>query len=161
MSTSLTIVVEKPAGRKEQPEGQSLYVLPHVVRGLDALAAQSGLAPFTSFVREDPELFAEMAEELDEEARAGFAHQIQTQPDWHEPSRALATVEGLLACLRKADAKKLTADFREAESAFTVRAILQEEGLTLVEAACQELENCAEQLRQAVRDGRRFHFAIG
>jgi hypothetical protein len=44
MSTSLTVVVEKPRGRKKQPEGQSLYVLPHVVHGLDALAAQSGLA---------------------------------------------------------------------------------------------------------------------
>jgi hypothetical protein len=161
MSTSLTIVVEKPPGRKEQPEGQSLYVLPHVVRGLDALAAQSGLAPFSSFVREDPELFAEMAEELDEETRARFAHQIQTQQDWHEPSKALATVEGLLAHLRQAAAKKLPADFREAESSFAVRAILQDEGHTLVEAVCRELENCAQQLRQAVRDGRRVHFAMG
>jgi hypothetical protein len=31
----------------------------------------------------------------------------------------------------------------------------------LVEAVCQELENCAQQLRQAVRDGRRVHFAMG
>ena len=52
MSTSLTVVVEKPRGRKKQPEGQSLYVLPHVVHGLDALAAQLDLAPFSSFVRE-------------------------------------------------------------------------------------------------------------
>jgi len=83
MSTSLTVVVEKPRGRKKQPEGQSLYVLPHVVHGLDALAAQLDLAPFSSFVREDPELFAEMAEELDEETRARFASQIQAQKDWH------------------------------------------------------------------------------
>src|SRR5438552_14206990 len=107
MSTSLTIVVEKPPGRKKQPEGQSLYVLPHGFSGLDALAAQSGLAPFSSFVREDAELFAEMAEELDEETRARFAQQIQAHQKWHEPSKALATVEGLLAYLRKADAKKL------------------------------------------------------
>src|SRR5207244_12766546 len=48
-----------------------------------ALAAQLDLAPFSSFVREDPELFAEMAEELDEETRARFASQIQAQKDWH------------------------------------------------------------------------------
>ena len=136
-------------------------MLPHVFSGLDALAAQSGLAPFSSFVREDPELFAEMAEELDEETRARFAQQIQTQQEWHEPSKALVTVEGLLAYLRKADAKKLPADFAEAESAFAVQAILQEEGHTLVEAVCEELENCAEQLRQAVRNGRKVHFAMG
>jgi hypothetical protein len=155
MSTSLTVVVEK------QPEGQSLYLLPHVVHGLDALAAQLGLAPFSSFVREDPELFAEIAEELDEETRARFAGQIQAQKDWHEPSAALATIEGLLAHLRKADARKLPADFHEAESAFAVRAVLQEEGHTLVEAVCKELQDCAEQLRQALKNSSRFHFDIG
>ena len=109
------------------------------------------LAPFSSFVREDPELFAEMAEELDEETRARFASQIQAQKDWHEPSAALATIEGLLAHLRKADAKKLPADFHEAESEFAVRAVLQNEGQTLVEAVCKELQDCAEQLRQALK----------
>ena len=48
--------------------------------------------------------------------------------------------------MRKADAKKLPADFHEAESEFAVRAVLQNEGQTLVEAVCKELQDCAEQL---------------
>ena len=73
----------------------------------------------------------------------------------------MATIEGLLAHLRKADAKKLAADFREAESEFAVRAVLQEEGHTLVEAVCKELQDCAEQLRRALKNSSRFHFDIG
>jgi hypothetical protein len=160
MSTSLTVVVDAPAGRQKQPGGQSLDVLPHVVQGLDALAEQIGLPPFSTFVRDDPALFAEMAEDLDEETRDRFASRLQAQKEWHEPSAALATIEGLLAYLRKTDTSKLPADFREAESDFAVLAVLQEEGHSLGEAVCKDLACCAEQLQEALRNKSRFHFDI-
>jgi hypothetical protein len=159
MSTSLTVVVQTPPGKKKQPEGQSLYVLPHVMGGLDALAAQLGLSPVSSFVRDDPALFAEIADDLDEETRARLGRQVRAQKKWHKPDDALAAVEGLLAHLQNANAKKLPGDFREAESEFMVRAVLQ--GRSLVEVVCEELTDCAAQLRKAAKNGSTFRFDIG
>jgi hypothetical protein len=155
MSTFLTVVVEK------QPAGQPLAILPRVLDSLDALATRLGCALLSTFVREDPELFAELADHLDEETRARLAHRVAGQTEWHEPSAGLATVERLLEYVRKAEARELHSQFREAESDLVVKAVLQSDGKSLAEAVCEELENGAEELRRAAGNGSKFHFDIG
>jgi hypothetical protein len=155
MSTSLTVVVEK------QSAGQDLYLLPHVWGGLDGLATRLGLALPSSFQWEDPALLAEIADDLDEETREKLTRKIEGQQQWHNASAGLATVEGLLEHLRKADPEDLSTYFGEAEEELVVRAILQEEDRTLAEAVQKELEDCAKQLGNAVGKGRRFRFDMG
>jgi hypothetical protein len=155
MSTLLTVVVER------QPAGEPLEILPRVLNGLDALAMQLGCPPLTSFVREDPDLFAEIADQFDEETRKQLAHRIEKQAEWHDASTGLAAVQRLLEFLRQADPQSLPSQFSEVGSDLVVQAILAEEGKALVEALGEDLERCSKELKAAAQQGRKFHFNIG
>ena len=155
MSTSLTVVVER------RPAGEPLEILPRVLNGLDALAMQLGCLPLSTFVREDSDLFAEIADQLDEETRKQLAHRIEKQAEWHEASAGLAAVQRLLEFLRQADPEGLPSQFSAVESDLVVQAILADEGKTLVEALGEDLERCSKELKAAAQQGRKFHFAIG
>ena len=161
MSMSLSVVLEKRSGSKKQETEQELYLLPRVLSSLDELATRHGWVPLGTFVREDPALFAEIADDLDEESRATIAKNIESQPEWHDPSTCLTAIEELLAYLKKTDAKKLALDFREAEVDLAVKSILQDESGTLAEALCKDLEDCVRQLRQAAQSHCGFRFEIG
>jgi len=161
MSMSLSVVLEKRDGSKKQKTEQELYLLPRVLGRLDELATKRGWVPLGTFVREDPALFAEMADDLDEESRATIAKNIESQSEWHDPSSCLTTIEGLLAYLKKTDAKKLALDLGEAQDDLVVKSILQDEGCTLAEAVCKDLEDCVRQLGQAAKSHCGFRFEIG
>lgn len=157
MSTSLTVVVEK----QRPGRGQDLYMLPRVLDGLDALANQLGCTPLSTFVREDPDLFAELADQFDEETRERIGRKIENQADWHEPSAGLAALEKLLEFLQKADPEDLPSQFSEAESDFLIKGELVNQDKSLAEVIADELESCAKELRAAARKGRKFRFDIG
>jgi hypothetical protein len=158
---SLSVVLEKRHGSKKQETEQELYLLPRVLGSLDELATRRGWVPLGTFVREDPALFAEMADDLDEETRATIAKKIESQREWHEPSACLTTIEELLAYLKNTDAKKVALDFREAQDDLAVKSILQDEGCTLAEAVCKDLEDCVRRVRQAANSHCGFRFEIG
>jgi hypothetical protein len=157
MSTSLTVVVEK----QRPGQGQDLYILPRVLDGLDSLAAQLGCTPLSTFVRDDPDLLAELADQLDEGTRERLAHKIENQPDWHQSSAGLAAVEKVLEFLQKAEPEDLPSQFSELDSDLVVKGQLLSEGKALAQAIGDELESCAKELRAAARKGRRFRFEIG
>ena len=161
MSTSLSVVLDNKRGSKEQEPEQELYILPHVLRVLDEFAAGRGWVQLGTFVRDDPALFAEIADDLDGEVRARMAKDIEGQPEWHDPSACLTTIQDLLAYLNNTSEGSLAIDFGEAQDDFAVKAILSEEGCTLTEAVCKDLEECARQLHQAEQSHRRFRFEIG
>src|SRR5438034_530140 len=97
MSMSLSVVQEKRQGSKKQEREQELYLLPRVLPSLDELATRQGWVSLGTFVREDPALFADIADDLDEETRATIAKNIEGQREWHDPSACLKTIEELLA----------------------------------------------------------------
>jgi hypothetical protein len=161
MSMSLTVVLEKRRGSKEQERGQDLYLLPRVLGILDEFAARRGWVPLGSFVRDDAALFAEIADDMDEEARARIGKNIEAQPDWHDPATCVATINELSAYLQKTDENEPALDFGGVDDDYEVKAILADEGCTLTEAVCKDLEECARQLGQAVESHSRFRFEIG
>jgi hypothetical protein len=155
------VVLDNKRGSKEQEPEQELYILPHVLRILDEFVSERGWVPVGTFVRDDPALFAEIADDLDEDARARIAKNIEGQPEWHDPSVCLTTIQELLAYLKNTSEGSLAVDFGEAQDEFAVKAILSEEGCTFTEAVCKDLEECARQLRKAEQSHRRFRFEIG